>query len=102
MKQILNAIKTWTWYPFTLANLNLVPQTSGVYCLGINDAIIYIGSSHNLDERLRDHYYTTDLCIKRAKQLAVEPCSNYRDKERELLEWFRSTYGRLPLCNDRI
>ncbi len=102
MEQLVSELKTWTWYPFTQANLDRVPQTPGVYCLGVNDDIIYIGSSKNLHERLTDHYYTTDLCIKKATQLAIEPCSNYREREQSLLEWFRSKYGRLPKCNDRI
>ena len=94
MEQTLKSIKTWTWYPFTLANLGLVPQTSGVYCLGVNDNIIYVGSSKNLRERLNEHYYTTDPCIKKATQFAIEPCSNYKEREHELLVWFRSKYGR--------
>ncbi len=102
MQQTLQILKTWTWYQFTKSNLDKVPQTSGVYCLGINDKIIYIGSSVNLHERLTDHYHTTDPCIKQATQFAIETCSNYRERERELLQWFRSEYGRLPRCNDRI
>ena len=95
-------LKDWTWYDFTRTNLDLVPRTSGVYCLGLSDNIIYIGTSNNLHERLADHLYTSDLCIKQATRFAIEPCVNYREKERQLLEWFRSKYGRLPRCNDRV
>ena len=102
MEKAINGLKIWAWYPFTLANLNNVPMTSGIYCLGINEAIIYIGSSKNLHERLTDHYYTTDICIKKATHFAIEPCSNYKEREQELLVWFQSKYGRLPICNDRI
>lgn len=48
----LNQLKTWTWYSLDTNNLNNVPQTGGVYCLGAGDQIIYIGSSSDLNERL--------------------------------------------------
>ena len=95
-------LKTWTWYSFTLSNLELVPQTSGVYCLGVSNDIIYIGSSGNLRERLTDHYYTDDPCIKQASQFAIEPCTNYREIERQRLLEYQRRHGRLPRCNDRI
>ena len=114
MQQTIQTLEKWTWYPFTKSNLDKVPQTSDVNdvavdsqtinsrSLGINSDIIYIGSSANLHERLTDHYYTTDPCIQQANQFAIETCSNYMSRERELLQWFRSKYGRLPRCNDRI
>jgi len=94
-------LKDWTWYDFTRGNLSLVPKTSGVYCLGVGENIIYIGSSINLYDRLTDHYNTSDPCIKQATCFAIEPCVNYRERERQLLQWHRSEYGRLPRCNDR-
>lgn len=102
MLQTLTVIKPWTWYSFTLSNLALVPKDSGVYCLGVNEDIIYIGSSSNLHQRLTDHYYTSDPCISKATHFAIDLCTNYTQKERELLEWFLGEYGRLPECNDRI
>ena len=96
------SLKSWTWYPFTLANLSQVPQVPGVYCLGKGETIIYIGSSGNLYQRLRDHYYTTDPCIRQADHFAIEPCSDYEQREQALLRWHLSEYGRLPACNDRI
>ena len=98
----LNAIQTWTWYDFTLTNVNMVPQISGVYCLGINNQIIYIGSSINLQERLTDHYYSSDPCIKQARQFAIEPCSNYKERERQRLLQYQADNGKLPACNDQI
>ena len=102
MLQYTNALKTWTWYPFNQSNLASVPQASGVYALGINDNIIYIGSSVNLHDRLTSHYHTDDPCIARARQFAIEPCSNYREIERQRLRKYLSEHRRLPDCNDVI
>lgn len=98
----LTGLKTWTWYDFTLSNINLVPTDSGVYCLGVNNEIIYIGSSGNLNVRLRDHYYSTDPCISRATQFAIEICTNYLEKERQRLRNYLAEHERLPDCNDMI
>jgi len=95
-------LETWTWYEFNLNNLNIVPETSGVYCLGLNSNIIYIGSSSNLHERLRDHYYSGDPCIQQATQFAIEPCTNYRERERQRLRDYLASHGKLPACNDQI
>ena len=95
-------LKTLTWYNFNQSNLSLVPRTSGVYFLGTNGSIIYIGSSMNLYERLTDHYHTSDPCIKRATEFAIEPCVNYKERERQQLLWYQSKHGRLPVCNDKI
>lgn len=95
-------LKNWTWYDFTSSNLNLIPQISGVYCLGVNNQIIYIGSSVNLKERLTDHYYSSDPCIQQARQFAIEPCSNFREREQTRLREHLAHHGKLPACNDRI
>ena len=91
-----------TWYVLSLSNLELVPETSGVYWLGVDNNIIYIGSSINLQDRLIAHYNTSDPCLSKARQFAIEPCSNYVERERELLNAYLQTHGRLPDCNDRI
>ena len=102
MQLAINTLKTWKWYSFTTDNLAMVPQISGVYCLGQNNNIIYIGSSNNLHDRLTDHYYSTDPCIKQATQFAIEPCTNYKEREKERLRNFQMEHGKLPACNDRI
>jgi len=102
MQLVKKTLETWTWYNFTMGNLNLVPQTSGVYCLGVNSKIIYIGSSNNLNERLKDHYYSNDSCIRQAKQFAIEPCNNFREREKQRLREYLARHGKLPACNDKI
>lgn len=102
MLQTINKLKIWTWHPFTKDNLDSVPHKSGVYCLGLNDEIIYIGSSNDLNERLTDHYYSSDPCISKAEQFAIEPCTNYKEREREHLLGFKRRQGRLPICNDKV
>jgi excinuclease UvrABC nuclease subunit len=102
MLQRTMTIEDWKWYPLTPDYIDLVTEGSGVYSLGVDSNMIYIGSSVNLHQRLTEHYHSTDFCIRRAKQFAIQPCMNYREKEKELLEWFLSEYGRLPDCNDRL
>jgi hypothetical protein len=99
---LLNRLDTWKWYSFSPGNLNLVPLSSGVYSLGVNSNIIYIGSSSNLRDRLSDHYNSTDYCISRARQFAIEPCTNYLQLERQRLQNYLADHGRLPDCNDMI
>ena len=102
MQLALNTLKNWTWCSFSLTNITKVPQVSGVYCLGKNDAVTYIGSSNNMQNRLRQHYSTTDPCIKQATQFAIEPCANYKEREKQRLREYRMKHGRLPACNDLI
>jgi hypothetical protein len=91
-----------TWYPFNRTNIELVPDTSGVYWLGVDNNIIYIGSSRSLPDLLLEHYYTNDPSFGRARQCAIEPCINYVERERELLRAYLKTHGRLPECNELI
>ncbi len=100
MLQQIQSLKTMTWYSFTQTNLSSVVHAPGVYFLGINNNTIYIGSTHDLNERLAAHYNTSDPCIKQARQFAIDPCMNYKERERQQLEDFRSRHGRLPACND--
>ena len=100
--QTVTRLQSRTWYDFTLVNLQYVPFGSGIYWLGRNNVTIYIGSSDNLYRRLHEHYHTNDSCIAQANQFAIEPCSDYLQRERLTLQAFRNQYGRLPQCNDRI
>ena len=49
-------LKTWTWYPFNEGNLAIVPDISGVYCLGVNDSILsdFCENIGTLAERQKD------------------------------------------------
>ena len=102
MLQTENYLENWTWYSFNMSNLYFVPEESGIYCLGVNSNIIYIGRSGNLHERLTNHYNTGDPCIAQATRFAIEGCTNYVQREAQMLQWFRSKYGKLPACNERI
>ena len=52
------------WMQFSKENVEKVPQKSGVYFLGSEHETTYIGGSHNLHERLKEQYASTDVCIK--------------------------------------
>lgn len=102
MLQAQTSLKAGTWYTFNQTNLVLVPEDSGVYWLGADNRVIYIGSAVNMQDRLSDHYYTPDSCTRKATQFAIEPCSNYKERERLLLLAYKAKHGRLPECNDRV
>jgi excinuclease UvrABC nuclease subunit len=99
---VITSLRQRTWYDFTSSNLESVPNSPGVYWLGKSNQIIYIGSSVDLNDRLHDHYYSDDAYIRKATQFAIEECSNYRERERQLLLAFHQQHGRLPECNDRL
>mgnify|MGYP001819398319 CR=1 FL=1 len=95
-------LKPKTWYRMSQENINSLPRKSGVYWLGKENKVIYIGSSENLHDRLRTHYQQPDSCIRQATQFAIETCTNYRERERTLLQAYLAKHGKLPLCNDRL
>ena len=95
-------LSTMTWHALTQANVNLVPSTSGVYFLGLGNNTLYIGSSVDLRQRLTEHNNSSDPCISKAQQFAIEPCADYRERERRHLIAYKAKHGGLPACNDRI
>lgn len=96
------SLQETTWFPFNNDYVDGVLNQPGVYWLGINNGIIYIGKSENLRTRLMQHLSTVDACIKNATQFAFERSSNPAGREAQLLEDYRRQHGQLPRCNDRL
>lgn len=43
------------------AEIDSLPQSTGVYLICINDAVLYVGSAKNIRSRLRTHHKTADI-----------------------------------------
>jgi len=75
---------------------------AGVYEFGnSSNDVVYIGSTNDMKRRLKEHLgENTTTCIKQsAKVYRIEYTPNYATRERELVDEFIQTYGRLPRCN---
>ena len=92
-------------YAFSDENLSKAPDSAGVYVLYQNGTCIYIGraqgGSTTIRSRLKDHKSGREgRCTQVADTYKREPCSNPITRERELLEEFKQSYGKLPRCNE--
>lgn len=70
-----------------------------------NGKTLYIGESGNLRERFTDYWNTNfekDRCKQATKTYQREFAQNHLARQNELLEWFRTKFGRLPPCNEKI
>ncbi len=96
-------------YTFCDDNVEIAPTYKGVYALykksGNDYYTIYIGKAEQEDGirgRLRWHKQGNDKCTNFAVAYRREPHSNPAAREKELLLEYRSQYGKLPECNERI
>jgi hypothetical protein len=92
-------------YTFSDENLSNAPDVAGVYALYSGDGLIYIGraqgGSTTIRSRLKDHKAGRDgRCTQSADSYKRETCSNPALRERELLQEYKNTYGKLPRCNE--
>lgn len=95
-------------YSFTGQNVNLAPNSAGVY--GLYDQfgnVIYYGratgDSVTIRSRLQDHASGREgSCTQAATSFNCEVTSYPITREKELLEEHKRFTGRLPRCNDRI
>lgn len=94
-------------YTFVEEVVGAAPNENGVYILYEGDELIYIGRAVGLivtiRSRLQRHLSGDEgPCTKRATQYSWYICEDGARVERELLERYFQTYGRLPRCNARI
>jgi len=106
-------------YPFERGSINAnAPESPGVYEIALaegrfsyplcSSAVIYIGSTHNLRKRLKEHLFPNarkaDLAnIQQTHKLVfrymILPREKIRSIEKLLCNSFTSIYGALPRCN---
>jgi hypothetical protein len=94
-----------TLLAFSEANINLAPESHGVYALYDAIGIIYIGRAAGqgvtIRSRLARHKSGAEgACTKSATAFWFEATPNAVGRERELLQWYRNTYRALPRCNE--
>ena len=89
-------------YEFSHENIAGSPNSAGVYALYESKSLIYIGKSTiSIRDRLSDHKSGRDgYCTQAAHQYRREVSSRATARERELLQEYLNSYGRLPKCND--
>jgi predicted GIY-YIG superfamily endonuclease len=91
-------------YTFSSENVSKAPDQSGVYALYQSNSTTYIGrAQESIRARLQRHKSGHDgSCTQAADTYRREVTSNPVARERELLEEYKKTYGRLPRCNDVV
>ena len=93
-------------YEFKDATINTAPTYKGVYALDIGEEIICIGKAdgaNGIRERLQAHKRGDEgPCTSVAIAYRREQHDNPAGREKELLEEYKRTYGKLPRCNERI
>ena len=91
------------WWSFVEGLIEVDRDDPGVYELADKDgAVIYIGSSNELRQRLKEHLNEAPYtCIRqKATHYRIEYTTNYTNRERELYKLHVATYGKPPRCND--
>jgi predicted GIY-YIG superfamily endonuclease len=90
------------WWLFSDNIVAYDRNEAGVYQFAnASGDVVYMGCSSDLKRRLKEHLgENTTSCIKQnAKQYRLEYTSYYVTRERELIDEFIRSYGRLPRCN---
>jgi excinuclease UvrABC nuclease subunit len=94
------------FYDWTENNAKNSPKESGVYGLfesQSEDGLIYIGCASSIRERLTGYWNTNfadDPCKRATIVYKREVTSDYKNKEKELLEQYKNEHnGKLPRCN---
>ncbi len=87
-----------------LESSRFVKAKPGVYVLyDKNNEVIYIGQSDNLQEKFvkyLDANFEDDLCKQKTVAYQREFLDNPKQRQNQLLEDFKTRFGRLPCCNE--
>ena len=86
-------------YRFSSIIAQGAPEQAGVYALWHDDEMIYLGHATSIRKSLLDHLQRSDACAGDATHYTWELALRPEAREAELLEQYRSRYGRLPRCH---
>jgi hypothetical protein len=92
------------WRPFGWSLMQSLKPSPGVYELADKDEVtIYIGGAENLRSCFERLLAGPDpLCMKKhVETCRIEYREDYRSQVQFLLNLFKSTYGKEPLCNNK-
>jgi len=91
-------------HEFTKENVDKSPAETGVYALYDGNVTIYIGRASGTDTiraRLQSHKRGDEgSCTQKATDYRREVCNNPFSREKELLEEYKESFGKLPRCNE--
>ncbi|NQV83067.1 MAG: GIY-YIG nuclease family protein [Rhodospirillales bacterium] len=89
---------------FAKVNVENAPDEPGVYVLYVGGHLIYYGSTEkSIRSRLQDHLAGREgKCTTVATVYGSEVSLNPLRRERELLIEYKSAYGVLPHCNNKM
>jgi excinuclease UvrABC nuclease subunit len=91
---------------FNDENIAHAPKCSGVYVLYNGPRIIFIGKAtgmSNLRSKLQSHKRGDEgNCTRHATHFCCELTPSTANRERDLLQEYKSVYGRLPACNEMM
>ena len=83
-----------------------VDAKPGVYIFyDKNGDVIYIGQSENLKERFTTYFATNfenNACKQNTVEYQREFTTNHEEREKQLLEFSKRKFGRLPPCNEKV
>ena len=93
-------------YEFSQKNVDGSPAQAGVYALYDNLQISYYGRAQGdtvtIRSRLQSHKAGRDgVCTQGATHYRREPTSTPIAREKELLDEYKTSNGKLPRCNER-
>ncbi|MFQ5758808.1 MAG: FAD-dependent oxidoreductase [Candidatus Bathyarchaeia archaeon] len=87
------------WLEFSLDNVSVVLETSGVYqLLDEKKMIIYIAGTPNLRQDLEQQLKT----VKKARYFGYEEEPMYTKRESELIQKFLKEHGKMPELNEEL
>ena len=90
--------------PFTKEYIETASNDKGIYYFYEGNEKTYIGSSdHSIRSRLKDHKAGKEgPCTQNAHEFEEQWVANPKAQEQSELQVYKSFYGRLPKCNDRV
>ena len=92
------------FYTWKEENAKTIAEKSGVYAFYDDEKVlIYIGSSSNLRVRFTKYWTTNfeeDPCNRATEVYKREFTSDYKAREKELLDQYYSENDKLPECNE--